>query len=329
MIESIDLLLQLMHKDKHVADVTVMIHETMWSVKHVLITDEQDTVAFAKTPGQMWAWMNMRLMPHDARHYINLIKCLFQTYDMRLPSASLIISLINNGRVVYDDYWFNVPHNIDFMYNEKNITVKHVDWNQINDIISPDITIQNLLLADILLITGDNLSWKTHDPTFTTNGYKQKRWISQDNVLHLEKRLTISQLNDEIKCLDFFKSRGIHTPEHKHIHIDVNDKTLYFPETIHSGIDVIRKKRLNERGEEIFPLIWFVNEDNANSLELMINYMGNILGVNKEDSDNFINAITSHLTQNEYRKIASDNLGFIKKSDGSFKPAVWSNVIIK
>lgn len=319
-----------MRADQHVANIQITLYKHSYMVGDYLFIKEDILTSTISNVEQMQTWIESRLMPFNTRHYVNLINYIFRGAGTRMPSAGFIFSLLYNTSSVTDDYWLNINKDVEFEFNRYNISLKRQTWEYVkNNRFHQEARLCEKMLSDLIFVSDSNEAFLPQDSVFTTNGYKQKRWISQDNILYLEKRLTISQLNDEIKCLDFFKSQGIRTPEHKHIHIDVNDKTLYFPETIRSGIDVIRKKRLNERGEEIFPLIWFVNEDNANSLELMINYMGNILEVNKEDSDNFINAITSYLTQNEYRKIASDNLGFIRKSDGSFKPAVWSNIVIK
>lgn len=327
--EIIKLPMCLMFRNFDVARIDMRLDEQMLMIDNLEIINNHLLPIYKNINSRdIYNWLISRIMPSSTRHYINIMKFIFNKRDIRLPYAQFVLSLATNGVSFSDNYWFNPESDIVFNYCGKTINFQQQTWQQICEqqySVWSD-TLNQFLFHDMLLVNCFEQQINTNNPIFTTNGNKEKLWFYDESIWWLEKRMETNQLNAEVECLSFFKSKGILTPDFKITRYDVSNKYLFLPETRNNGFNVIQKKRITSQNTQLIPINWFIKDDCNDDIKLVLKDAREMVRIDKKEFDKFENAIIEYLSNYHYDKIASSNFGFFVDSNDNAAPAVWSNV---
>lgn len=323
--------INLMYKDIQVAefDLELTFHSE-W-IRNVVVLNEQlfpQVIRDKKIGLHNWL-INRCLLMNSHR---NIFLAMFAgVSDGRLSKfPALQLSLLSNSVSVVDKYWLNPIETIEIEHYNHRFIFEHTSWDDIdpfrNKFVSNELN--RYALCDRCLrglepeIDARSLNW-------ATDGDEAKRWVLVDGTYWMEKRMVEERLQLEIRTLNFFKDKGIKTPEYSCCYslIDKTDK-IHYAHFI-DGYSYIKKSCLTDRFTHLDMVCNHIDGDT--DVVVPLRRMCAAHNVSEEMTTKFVNAVCDYQNRFQLCNVLIDacNFGLLVHENGTAEPVVWAGLEIK
>lgn len=327
MTENIDVVVELMMRDEHLATFSLYLNDDYFVVNNLKFHKDCWFSKLFYNENLLKMWMLSRLMPSCTRHYISMMPIIFPSCSKRFPYAQLALSLQFNGISLSDNFWFNPKETVILNYKEISITfckIESYDMLSYDQLFSNN-ELNDFTFNDILLKKTLHPAVNFTNPILTTNGIKQKQWKHDEANWILRKRKTTQQIKNEKQCLEFFKNMDILVSDYNVNHNSVNDKYQFNPMTIKSGFYTIEKQCLTSKDSQLIPMSWLVNSD-IDSIKQLLTVAKSIFDINESEITKLHNAINGYQNTFNCKRLELSNFGFLVDKNNVAVPVVWSGI---